>query len=398
MSRGARLGIKVFVALVSTLASLTLAEIASRRFYPVQRAHFVDCQGRNTRIWQDDYELGFTMKPNFCGKLEGSEFQNSVNTNSAGFRDSREFTREKSDSVRIFGLGDSFAFGWGVEQQQTYLSLLQQELKDRTDATVDAFNLGVWGYGTLQEIKVFNLFRDYKPDLVILEFYARNAYIEEWGNDLVDNYRFQQWYNSRAAHKERRPKKTDRYWAYIADAKEFLADHCNLCRLAVLEFSPYLRRNFHPSGNESLRKVAWQITGDALTDFDRELQSMNIKCVLLWVPTPDAIARRDYSVLNTLNSFGFRNIVVVSVLDALAGDSQKYYYSLDNHWRPAGHQVAAQLLSQTILARHLIVKDHIVKDHKVSPNSAAKDSSRPKSVVSLLPTMATGRGSERLRQ
>ena len=120
---------------------------------------------------------------------------------------------------------------------------------------------------------------------------------------------------------------------------------------------------------------------------------MNIKCVLLWVPTPDAIARRDYSVLDTLNSFGFRNIVVVSVLDALAGDSQKYYYSLDNHWRPAGHQVAAQLLSQIILARHLIVKDH-----KVSANSAAKDGSYPKSVVSLRSTMATGRSSERLPQ
>ena len=243
----------MFVALVSTLASLTLAEIASRRFYPVQRAHFVDCQGRNTRIWQDDYELEFTMKPNFCGRLEGSEFQNSVNTNSAGFRDSREFTREKSDSVRIFGLGDSFAFGWGVEQQQTYLSLLQQELKDRTDATVDVFNLGVWGYGTLQEIKVFNLFRDYKPDLVILEFYARNAYIEEWGNDLVDNYRFQQWYNRRGLTKDADQREQ-------TATRPILAMRRNLLRIiaisagspcsssALISDATFTRRATNPSG------------------------------------------------------------------------------------------------------------------------------------------------------
>ena len=30
---------------------------------------------------------------------------------------------------------------------------------------------------------------------------------------------------------------------------------------------------------------------------------------------------------------------VVSSLDAFSGDVQRCYYALDNHWRPAGHEV-----------------------------------------------------------
>jgi GDSL-like Lipase/Acylhydrolase family len=356
LNQKAGLATKILIAVVSIVVTAALAEVVSRHLYPVQVAHFVDCHGNHAEILQNDHELEFTMKPNFCGKLQGSEFENSIQTNSSGFRDPKEFTKDKHGSIRVFGLGDSFAFGWGVEQQQTYLSLLEGELQNRMGASVSTFNLGVWGYGTLQEIGIFNRFREYQPDLVILEFYARDAYIEEWGNDLVDNYHFEQWYEARGKRKGRSQPASGHYTAEVSATKEFVAQNCNLCRIAALEVGPYFKGNFHPAGNDSLRKVAWQLTEHALQDFDRELQSMNIKALLLWIPPPGTIAARDYSVLDKLNSFGFQNIVIVSTLDALSSNPQRFYYSLDAHWRPPAHRVAAQLLVDTILSQRLVAK------------------------------------------
>ena len=346
---------KAALAIVSTCIALLLAELVSRHVYPVEMAHFVDCNGRATESMVDDPEVESRLKPDFCGKLVGSEFQNSIHTNSSGFRDDQPFVKGKNGAYRIFGLGDSYTFGWGVEENQIYLNILASKLEAQLGRNVQVFNLGVWGYGTIQELKVFQMFKDYDPDLVILEFYGRNTYVEEWGNDLVDNYHFYQWYNSRNLPRQNKPHEMT-YAASIGHAKNVIAQQCNLCRIFGLEFGSYFRGNFHPQGNDELKQAAWQITGAQLTAFDNELQAMKIKCLLLWVPPQATILAKDESLAEKLRSFHFRNIEVVSALTALS-DVHKYYYSLDPHWKPAGHEVAADLLLRTILARGLIRND-----------------------------------------
>jgi GDSL-like Lipase/Acylhydrolase family len=353
MNRALQLGARVALAVASTCVALLIAEVTSRYVYPVEMAHFIDCAGRRTEITVDDPELEFKLKPDFCGKLVGSEFQNSVRTNSSGFRDAREFVRDKGDAYRIFALGDSYTFGWGVEQGQIYLNILAKRLETELGRKIEIFNLGVWGYGTIQEIRVFQMFKDYEPDLVILEFYGRNAYIEEWGNDLVDNYHFYEWYRSRGLPKGKKPHEVT-YAAAIGRAKNLIGEDCNICRVFALEFGSYLRGNFHPHGNDELKQASWQITGDQLKEFDSELQAMNVKCLLLWIPPPATILAGDSSLADQLRSFQFHNIQIVSALDALSDHTQKYYYSLDPHWTPAGHQVAASLLFHTILTEGLI--------------------------------------------
>jgi len=347
MSKLSQWGGKLLLVVVSTLLALLLAEIASRYLYPVEIAHFEDCQGRPTEIRLNDPELEVRLKPNFCGQLVGSEFKNSIRTNSSGFRDSQEFVKSKGDAYRIFGLGDSFTFGWGVEPEQTFLSLLGRKLSAELGGRVEIFNLGVWSYGTIQEVKVFHMFQDYHPDLVILQFYARDAYIQEAGNDLVDNYEFDHWYKSRKDPKGRRG-------LTATAAKRLIAQHCNLCKIFVLEFGAYVKGNFHPRGDEQRKEVAWQITKNELLKFDRDLESMKIKCVLLWIPPPGTIRAKDNAVFERLSSFPLYNIVLVNPLNALSGNTAAYYYSLDTHWRPAGHQVVADLLSQTITAHALL--------------------------------------------
>jgi hypothetical protein len=92
-----------------------------------------------------------------------------LNTNSAGFRGTREFPLERSSgSFRIAVLGDSFTFGDEVSDDETYPSQLQALLPK-----AEIINMGVHGYGHDQMLL---LFEDegigYRPDLVILGFVA----------------------------------------------------------------------------------------------------------------------------------------------------------------------------------------------------------------------------------
>ncbi|HMO01374.1 MAG TPA: SGNH/GDSL hydrolase family protein [Oligoflexia bacterium] len=111
-------------------------------------------------------DIIFSLKPNLKVKFQGA----SVKTNSFGMRD-REITLEKQANVfRIALLGDSFAFGWGVEREQSFAWHLENTLKS-AGINAEVLNFGVPGYSTFQEIAKF-FDRDYRfnPDLVIVYF------------------------------------------------------------------------------------------------------------------------------------------------------------------------------------------------------------------------------------
>ncbi len=102
-------------------------------------------------------------------------------TNSKGFRNAREFNREKPSKIfRILSLGDSFTVGYRVAQSETFSFLLQQELntlQDSMDYEVIIGNIENPVYG----IKYLNKFGlAYNPDIILLGLTL--------GNDLTQTY------------------------------------------------------------------------------------------------------------------------------------------------------------------------------------------------------------------
>jgi hypothetical protein len=87
-----------------------------------------------------------------------------VSTNANGARGRREYTRERGDARRIVVIGDSFAFGWGVVDGETYAARLEESLP-----RCEVVNLGVGGYGTDQMLLMLESEGlRYRPDLVIV--------------------------------------------------------------------------------------------------------------------------------------------------------------------------------------------------------------------------------------
>ncbi|MFH1138658.1 MAG: GDSL-type esterase/lipase family protein [Pseudomonadota bacterium] len=97
-----------------------------------------------------------------------------------GFRGPAPSLEKKPGTFRVVFLGDSFLFAEALPWNEVFTTRLNDSFQNQ-GLPIETINLGVNGYGTVQEYLVYrHLARNYRPDLVIVCFYA--------GNDLRDNY------------------------------------------------------------------------------------------------------------------------------------------------------------------------------------------------------------------
>ena len=118
---------------------------------------------RNT-LYRYDSALGWYPKPNFQGMFYYEPHQPVwVRHNSMGFRD-REHEPKRHPVLAI--LGDSYVYGFNVDQKERFSELLGQKMPGW-----EIYNLGVSGYGTDQEYLLLRkLFDPIQPDAVLLIF------------------------------------------------------------------------------------------------------------------------------------------------------------------------------------------------------------------------------------
>jgi lysophospholipase L1-like esterase len=340
---------KLALLLISTVLGLGMGEAFSRIFHKIDSPYFTDTKGNREQLLIPDNELGHRSRPNFDGWLVAPEFRNRIQTDSDGFRGRNHLPPGKNGKLRIMALGDSFTFGYGVEEDEVFENRTAALLQNTLSIPVEVLNLGVVGYGTVQEFLLFRKYAYLQPDIVVLGFFARDAFAEEGGNDLVDNYLF--------VHRstEGRTGQMENYLSFTRRARAFLKGHSNLYRLTELYFGGYLRRRYSPeTENPELKREAWAITADYLSRFDAELQSRNIVCFLVWIPFPSTIVRQNHSVADRIAALGLHNIVLLDPLEAMKSNPMDYYYSLDSHWNAKGHDLIANLLANRIIGTGML--------------------------------------------
>jgi len=124
--------------------------------------------------------IEYSMRPNTQRENRISIGQGDTwiyTINSDGFR-GRDISRKKNSNVkRILFLGDSYTFGWGINDNETYPKQLEAILNNGNhNMVVESVNLGVPGYNTVQEygvlIKKPGL---YKPNMVVLGYVMNDA-------------------------------------------------------------------------------------------------------------------------------------------------------------------------------------------------------------------------------
>lgn len=97
--------------------------------------------------------------------------------NSRGFRGNEFFTKKREETFRIVCLGDSWTFGERVNGPDTYPKKLEAFLNiEFPDRDIEALNLGIPGFTSLQGLKLFEKYvQTLEPDLIILGFNTNDA-------------------------------------------------------------------------------------------------------------------------------------------------------------------------------------------------------------------------------
>lgn len=98
--------------------------------------------------------------------------------NAHGLRGPDFSDRKPTGTFRILGVGDSFTFGAGVREEDTFLQRLQQALAT-ADGTrrYEVINCGVASYNTSDEaLYLEKRWMAFDPDLVLLTFVINDAY------------------------------------------------------------------------------------------------------------------------------------------------------------------------------------------------------------------------------
>jgi len=130
-------------------------------------------------IYRKSTDGELLLRPGVTRRHSTRHWDVTVSINEEGWRDRPGFGSAE-DSL-ILGLGDSFAFGWGVELEDSMFFLLEQELRERNP--VRLLKAGVPGTGPGDQLRLLQTLgqtfgpKD-QPSAVVLIFFVGNYFVD----------------------------------------------------------------------------------------------------------------------------------------------------------------------------------------------------------------------------
>ena len=349
----------------ATLVGLAAAELGFRWLSPQALLHDPDA-------FVADPVLGTRMKPGFTDRVVTTEFSSTWIVNADGYRGPRAGERGEV-ARRVLALGDSFTFGYGVEEEQAWPRVLEGLLRhgDPQGAAVEVLNLGVGGYGTWQEaLWLEEMAPRTKPDLAVVGFYV--------GNDPSDNAR------AAAQSGQDGVQRGAPSGGFDAErAKRWLGSRLHLysfvsTRADELLVRLGLRQLVYPFEMEILRArepaevaQAWRRTQQAFTRLAAVARGAGVPVIVAIIPmkhqVSDAVWRRllvhygddaapadwdrerpQRQLAYMLGAEGLDAVDLLEGLRVAGAEGQDLYWPRDQHWNVRGHAAAARVIAEKI--------------------------------------------------
>jgi len=141
----------------------------------------------------EDPDLMYELRPGMDIMFQGSR----VVTDISGVRVGSKLSDSPDNAIRIALIGDSTAFGWRVNYEDTFGERLRQALQRSTAVQVDLRNFSVPGYNASQEYRTFVVkVMPYRPHLLIVHHdhndsqrtgagYPPNYFSPEYGDNAL---------------------------------------------------------------------------------------------------------------------------------------------------------------------------------------------------------------------
>lgn len=364
------------VAAASVLGTLALLEAGVRLFAPVPLVasdlflatsgdaggpRTPELQQRSARRW---------LQPNVHCRHTTDEFDVAVRINSKGLRDAERPYAKPPGARRLLMIGDSFTFGYGVEESQRFASLLQNSLRAH-DPRAEVIDAGVPSWSTADELLFL---REegwkYHPDAVVDCFYENdvNENVERGlfslrGGKLVASERVATDHRPSGQAVTRDPI-NNRILSVGSDqaapgaaarAPEpgFWISHFQLARL--IRLSAFRARSRPSDPMPARRESAQQLCTRLFEEMRREAKARGARFVLVLIPSRQAVASGRPSTLSrfpVIEKWAASQPTgsVIDLLPALrgAGPSPAPYFAHDAHLNTRGHAIAGAALSNAL--------------------------------------------------
>ncbi|PWT76315.1 MAG: lipolytic protein G-D-S-L family [Chloroflexi bacterium] len=383
--------INLCIILVSTLLGLALGEV------------YLHVNGFSyPSLYVADGVTGHVLRPGAEGwfREEGEAF---IKINTDGWRDRPHSKQKPAGTKRIAILADSYAEALQVPQDQAFWSVLEKELNTCHafgNMRVEVMNFGVSGYGTAQDLLVFqDRVWQYVLDIVILAFTARNDvrdnskvlsgtlsrpyFVNERGSLVLDNS-----FTESSSYRLKRSG----IWMVVQEASDRfrIVQFLNLVLNRVNQIQqrsfqqsdgvaglePGLDDNVYrePAGTEW--EEAWRITEDLILNLRNEVVGRGAQYLLVSLFSgiqvhPNSVMRTSFvgklgaSDLfypeRRLQKLGrqekFDVFALAPQLLEYAEDHQAYLHGFKNtrvgrgHWNKEGHRLAGQLIARNFCSK-----------------------------------------------
>lgn len=320
---------KVFFAMafifLAVLVSAVLVEITLRMLYREEDAAG-DYFGIGGFV-QDD-EVGYRHAPNFNGNIyRRNVFECPVSISPLGLRQAN-FDVQQQYPTKVLILGDSFAFGVGVQEDSIFAVLLQKALNP---AGIGVINGGQSGYCVQQETKFgIRLAQLVEPHLIVLALYPNN--------DVIGDY-YREYENVEVRYGHRLAK--DRWLPiFPVDFVRARSYGWMLLEIALKRKSIETQRAaFFKAAADSAEQMM-QPTFNALKALRAYCRDRGIKLGIMLIP---AISGKTFFDAPLKKALHQERIPVLDLGEKKIG--RKNYFRGDAHWNKNGHEKVAKLLA-----------------------------------------------------
>ncbi len=307
-----------------------------------------------------DPVLGWRGRKLYSARFKRPDFDVLIALDAAGFRKqvSLEAKRDKAPH-RISVFGDSFVWGWGVDQGEVFTDKMNLLLKDYS-----VHNYGIDGIGTVVEYLIFSteVRKQLRPDdVVILMFF---------NNDFVDNV------DRKKIHAEvvnGEVQVVNPAKPLTTPFEDWVKNHSYLCN--YVWYRADLRRLTRVNRKIEDEKLGqtiaetderFAVAKHFLAEFQADCGAAKARFIVVHIPAQvelsEARASRPNKLANekarTETLFSITRALHIETIDLLPSflarkskTGETLTFKTDGHWNSTGHQAVAELLSDHLSTR-----------------------------------------------
>jgi hypothetical protein len=328
-------------------------------------------------IYRRDQYMGCSVKPNLSFHHATNEFDSYLYTNGEGFRTSQsheEYSLSKDNSrYRILLLGPSFAFGWGVNYEDTFANQLKNYLEAGGFAKgrkIEVINAGVPAIPAANQLNWFDSYgQKFSPDLVVQFIYGGMSVGDVPDTNIeVNSEGYIVERDETFAQKMQRKLKNSAvvYYGWVVSTTISSAVNGRSKDRQVLGAGRKLEEQTRFDAEDKETRASF----DFYHHLSLSVSRASAKVIIVHFPLSYCVHREDISrwrhlgVEDVDGQIAFnekfcgyvdqQGIPCLNITRDLIEEAQhnqeRLYYWLDIHWTPKGNRIAAQSVARYLIS------------------------------------------------